>query len=112
MAIGINDVISAADTIYKTGEFPTHKGVRDLLGNTGSYTTIGKGLRAWREKHGEREQTSLGEAIAAIGQVLDIKSIMAIAVSYAKRQFEAERDSEREKIVALEKDLAEALQRN
>jgi len=112
MAVGINDVITAADTIYKAGEYPTHKSVRDLLGNTGSYTTIGKGLRVWREKHGEISRVPLDEAAAAIGQVIDIKAIMAIAGTYARRQFEAERTAGQAKTAALEKDLADALQRN
>jgi len=45
-------VAKAADELSQAGETPTINRIREILGNTGSPTTISRLLKEWKDKHG------------------------------------------------------------
>jgi chromosome segregation ATPase len=107
MALKMADVVRTAEEIHKRGEIPTQEAVRKALGG-GSYSTIGAGLREWREKQGQRlTGTAKGFALD-LGKIINIEAIMAAARTHAQAEFAAEREAYRENIEALERELAAA----
>jgi colicin import membrane protein len=59
LGINLTDVAMAAEALVEAGESPTIENIRAQLGKRGSYSTISKYLKAWREGEPVTQSTPL-----------------------------------------------------
>lgn len=59
LGISLTDVAMAAEALVEAGEPPTIENIRDQLGKRGSYSTISKYLKAWRDGEPVTKSTPL-----------------------------------------------------
>jgi len=111
--IGFEDVAGAADALLEAGQSPTIEKVRDYLGKTGSYSTISKYLKDWREAV-ESPQTAkqvppdqVQAAVSAVWEKLHHESDSAIKIAKAEA---AEKVAEAEGQVALAQEQLSTIQ--
>ncbi len=111
MAITFESVCDAADALQAAGQSVTNAAVRKALGNTGSFSTIAAGLKAWREQAlpsaatpAESLPTAVQKAIERAG-----KMIWQEALTIAAGETETIRQTCLQDAAQARQELAEAV---
>lgn len=109
MALTLEQIHAAADTLAAQGQRPTLAAVRAALGG-GSFTTIGEALKTWRQAQTEEHalaDVQVPDAVAERTQALQA-AIWQAAVAEAEARVQAEREALKATMEAATGEVAEA----
>lgn len=111
MAITLEQIWSAADTLDAAGQKPTLAAVRKALGG-GSYTTISEGMAEWRARKPERAESLREPAPPMVTDRLQEigAEIWTAALEIASQRLAAEREALKATYAELQNSRQEATQ--
>ena len=109
MAITTTDIHTAADALVARGKKPTLAAIRAELG-TGSFSTIGEGLKTWKQQQGQQAPAvTAPEAVAQRAAELAVQ-VWVIAQEEAEQRMQLERAAMAQRHQELEAGRAEAME--
>ena len=108
MGITKDQIWAAADELQRLGQAPTLAAVRDMLGDTGSFSTIAPAMSEWRKLQAKTAgvKTPVPEAFSARMRQ-QAEHVWADAISVAEELISSERDALRVARKELESERSE-----
>lgn len=108
MAIAYSQVAQIMEAEAAEGRVPTQKRVRELLGGTGSLSTINAHMRSWRESQAPSEKPLPAESLFVLSDD-QIKAVAKVIHSVAQGAIDAEKVRHNELLTVAKTEADNAL---